>query len=238
MPVVGHFDHRNLITTPTILNAIPVDFHTVTIPELQDMTMPFKWTAGYTGLMHGIAGWFDLVFAPPSQSPSGVAGTTIEMSTGPAAERTHWQQVRFLFKEPLAVNATETIQGWMRAIVNDMRSYTIYVEVVVGDRVSLSDPAKLDTETFARGTSQQDEHPSRRRGRWELHEQTYNYSYTPGLVPDHKPEYSCLYQPESQIEQSLIIPNFIDQQQQQQQAQPMDFATLDNVMDNYENFIN
>lgn len=220
MPVVGHFDHRNLITTPTILDTYAVDFSTVTLPELHDITMPFNWNAGYTGLMHGVAGWFDLIFAPPPYDvPVENTGTTIEMSTGPAAERTHWQQIRFLFKQPLAVNATQKIRGWMRAIVNDMRSYTIFVEVVVGDNVELSDPASINRETFA--TTTEDEHPLRRRGRWQLHEQTYNYSFTPGLLPDHKPEYSCLYQPESNIQPTVQEPSMqVD------------------VMEPYENFIN
>ncbi|KAI8142652.1 S-adenosyl-L-methionine-dependent methyltransferase [Fennellomyces sp. T-0311] len=236
MPVVGHFDHRNLITTPTLFDAYGVDFSTVTVSDLLDMTMPFKWSAAYTGLMHGVAGWFDLTFAPPpyggSSNDPNLINTTIEMSTGPAADRTHWQQVRFLFKEPLAVNSTQTIRGWMRAIVNDMRSYTIFVEVVVGDEVPLSDPAKIDTEAFA--DSSDEETPLRRRGRWELHEQTYNYSYTPGLVPDHKPEYSCLYQPESVIDQATATAN----QHPPQQGEIIDFTAMNNVMENYDNFVN
>ncbi|KAF7731863.1 hypothetical protein EC973_007694 [Apophysomyces ossiformis] len=220
MPVVGHFDHRNLITTPTFLDTYAVDFSTVSVTELQDITIPFKWTVGYTGLMHGIAGWFDLVFAPPPYDKPATeesAGTTVEMSTGPAAERTHWQQVRFLFKEPLAVNATQTLHGWMRCIVNDMRSYTIYVEVAL-DNTSVSDPASLDPKTFPE-TSETSQ-PLRRRGRWELHEQTYNYSFTPGYMPDHKPEYSCLYTPEGQLDETA--PN-------------MEFESL---MDEYEEFVN
>ncbi|KAI8375982.1 S-adenosyl-L-methionine-dependent methyltransferase [Radiomyces spectabilis] len=196
MPVVGHFDPRSLITTPTFLDRYDVNFSTITTKEMQDITIPFKWTANYTGLMHGVAGWFDLTFAPPpyDQPNPEAAGTTIEMSTGPAADRTHWQQVRFLFKEPLAVNATQVIEGWMRCIVNDMRSYTIYVEVTL-DSTQLSDPAKMDKEQFLIAN-----HPLRRRGVWELHEQTYNYSFNPGYMPEHQPEYSCLYQTEEQID--------------------------------------
>jgi len=144
MPVVGHFDPRNLITTPSAFDSYPVDFSTVTVKELQDIIIPFNWTAQYTGLMHGIAGWFDLVFAPPpydKPNPEDI-GTTVEMSTSPSAERTHWQQVRFLFKEPLAVNANQNIRGWMRCIVNDMRSYTIYIEVTATDNQVLSEPKK------------------------------------------------------------------------------------------------
>ncbi|CAG8844844.1 854_t:CDS:2, partial [Racocetra persica] len=98
MPVVGSFDPRTLIAQANPGGYV-VDFYTVTMEELQDMTIPFIWQTSYTGIIHGIAGWFDLHFSPPPSVPS---GNTIAMSTGPAAERTHWQQVRFLLKEPLA----------------------------------------------------------------------------------------------------------------------------------------
>jgi histone-arginine methyltransferase CARM1 len=224
MPVVGHFDPRSLITTPSIFDTYPVDFSTVTVEQLQDMTIPFEWTAQYTGLMHGIAGWFDLVFAPPpydKPNPEDL-GTTIEMSTSPSAERTHWQQVRFLFKEPLAVNANQRIRGWMRCIVNDMRSYTIYVEVTATDSVMLSKAETVDKDATFNEAS--DQRPLVRRGIWELHEQTYNYNYTPGMMPDHKPEYSCLYEPETRLD------NPISQQN-------IDMETM-NVMDTYDDFVN
>ncbi|KAI7863208.1 S-adenosyl-L-methionine-dependent methyltransferase [Spinellus fusiger] len=196
MPVVGHFDPRNLITTPTLADAFGVDFSTISLSELQDITMPFDWETGYTGIMHGIAGWFDLLFTSPNVQPK-TPTSVVELPTGPMAERTHWQQVRFLFREPLAVNATQRIHGWMRCIVNDTRSYTIYLEVVVGTSVQPSDPAQLNTETFLTETNSS---PVVRRGKWELHEQTYNYSYIPGQTPEHKPEYSCLYQPEARLD--------------------------------------
>jgi histone-arginine methyltransferase CARM1 len=205
MPVVGHFDPNSLLSTPTAFDGFDVDFSTVSVKELQDLTIPFRWVSNYTGIMHGVAGWFDLTFAPPPYNASSpdenlnVPSTTLEMSTGPAAERTHWQQVRFLFKEPLAVNANQVVRGWMRCIVNDMRSYTIYIETVIGDEgsvVDLHDPSTIATDrkfvddsTFS--------HPLRRRGMWELQEQTYNYTYNPGFgQAEAKPEYMCLYEPE------------------------------------------
>ncbi|KAG2188966.1 hypothetical protein INT44_004108, partial [Umbelopsis vinacea] len=208
MPVVGHFDPQSLLSAPTAFDGYDVDFSTVSVKELQDMTIPFRWVSNYTGIMHGVAGWFDLLFAPPpyntnnAQEDLNAPSTVVEMSTGPAAERTHWQQVRFLFKEPLAVNANQVVRGWMRCIVNDMRSYTIYVEAVVGDEgglVDLSDPSNIATDRkFVEDSVHA--HPLRRRGMWELQEQTYNYSYSPGMAPqESKPEYMCLYEPEGNM---------------------------------------
>lgn len=196
MPVVGHFDHRSLLYTPSSSSGYDVDFTTISLQELQDFTVPISWSLLYTGLIHGVAGWFDLAFIPPVAPPTTPPGAYVEMSTGPAAERTHWQQVRFLFKEPLGVNAGQRIQGWMRCVVNDMRSYTVTVELVVSEMgVELADPASATAED---GDAQVP-HPLRRRGTWQLHEQTYNYNYAPAFAgQDYRPEYSCLYVPEQQ----------------------------------------
>ncbi len=52
--------------------------------NLKTFTIPFTWSFPYTGVVHGIAGWFDIDLAG------------FNLSTAPSAERTHWQQVRFL----------------------------------------------------------------------------------------------------------------------------------------------
>lgn len=58
---------------------------------------------------------------------SAAAGSqsTTYMSTSPYSTPTHWQQVRFLFREPLAVNKGQRIQGKILCEVNDFRSYTL-----------------------------------------------------------------------------------------------------------------
>jgi histone-arginine methyltransferase CARM1 len=43
------------------------------------------------------------------------------MTTSPYATPTHWQQVRFLFQEPLAINKGQRIVGEMLCEVNDFR---------------------------------------------------------------------------------------------------------------------
>ncbi len=65
---------------------IIVDFRTVTKEQIQDITIPFTWVAQYTGLVHGIGAWFDI----------NLGGYIL--STAPHAEKTHWHQVRLLFK--------------------------------------------------------------------------------------------------------------------------------------------
>ncbi|KAJ1974230.1 hypothetical protein H4R35_003714 [Dimargaris xerosporica] len=176
MPVVGYFDPKSLIARPTA-DGYNVDFTSITVDDLKRFTIPFYWMCEYTGIMHGIAGWFDLKFCPPS-ALHGTVNTS--MSTSPDAPRTHWQQVRFLLQEPLAVNANQIIMGHMHCTVNDKRSYDLVVELSlcpIGTQPSDSVPADAVT----------------RRGMWLLHEQTYNYSYNPTPGQEFFPEYAGLY---------------------------------------------
>lgn len=215
MPVVGHFDPKSLLATPTPdTDGYEMDFNTITMKTLRDFVVPISWKAQYTGLMHGVAGWFDLTFSGNTESE---ASQPIEMSTGPSAEKTHWQQVRFLFREPLAVNAGQSIRGWMHCVVNDMRSYTVDIEVIVGNYGELTDPSQpfepllekqaakqvVQTEEGEEAEQAEEEEEvddlqySRRRGRWELQEQSYNYSYTGANDILTKPEHLCMYEPEN-----------------------------------------
>lgn len=223
--MVGHFDPKSLLVTPVPgTDGYEMDFNTITMKTLRDFVVPISWIVQYTGLMHGVAGWFDLLFSGNAESE---LCQPIEMSTGPAAEKTHWQQVRFLFREPLAVNSGQTIRGWMHCVVNDMRSYTVDIEVIVGLHGELSDPNQpfeplLEKQNRKRGgvirtavvenedgsieevvvVDEEEEVDdlqfTRRRGRWELHEQSYNYSYTgPSNDLLTKPEHLCMYEPQN-----------------------------------------
>ncbi|KAL7753650.1 hypothetical protein RI367_000581 [Sorochytrium milnesiophthora] len=207
MPVIGHFDPNTLMSATSAAHS--VDFMTATTADLLDFVVPIDWAMRYTGLLeqiHGLAGWFDLSFDPPPH----LAARAVYMSTSPSSPNTHWQQVRFLLLEPLAVNAGERVRGWMRCKVNAMRSYTIVAELVRCSSDSaageVTDPylpeitealesddtpdAWIDDRTTASGCG-------RRRFRWFLQEQTYSYSYNAassvGGDSSFRPEYSSLY---------------------------------------------
>jgi histone-arginine methyltransferase CARM1 len=159
LSVVGTFDPRTLLASPS---SFDIDFRTIPIPELQEFTIPISWTPNFTGIIHGIAGWFDIDFAPPPGSPSPVAFT---LTTAPQAERTHWHQIRLLLREPLAVNALQTVRGWLHMKVNDMRSYTMEAELVIGDE-PLSAPGEPATTLPSRVKS-----ATKRREIWQLQDQ-------------------------------------------------------------------
>jgi histone-arginine methyltransferase CARM1 len=152
----------------------------VTKEEIQDILIPFTWVAQYTGLIHGIGAWFDI----------NLGGYIL--STAPHAEKTHWHQVRMMLKEPLAVNAFETIYGWLRLVANPLRSYDIEAELVTGSN-PLSDPKAQSLIENRMGV----DGFSRRRGRWALHEQTYYFEDPTNNI---NPEYAGLYQPENAMQ--------------------------------------
>jgi histone-arginine methyltransferase CARM1 len=91
--------------------------------------------------------------------------------------------------EPLAVNAHETVRGWLRMVVNPMRSYDLTAEVVSGKTATLSDPKEPLVES--RGADY-----GRRISKWALHEQTYYFDqYATDSAT--KPEFLGLYEPDN-----------------------------------------
>ncbi|KAG5457119.1 MAG: S-adenosyl-L-methionine-dependent methyltransferase, partial [Olpidium bornovanus] len=177
MPVIGNFDPRCLmVPEPSSHHGYHIDFTTVTTDELRSFDVPVSWTVNYTGIVHGIAGWFDVLFEPtPCMEADPVLFPRITLSTSPSQERTHWQQVRLLLPEPLAVNAGQHVRGTVRFRANDQRSYTISagIELVCGGVAA-----------------------ERRGHTWELQDQTYNYATVPFVTDEeYRPEHHCVYPP-------------------------------------------
>lgn len=119
-PVVGCFDPRTLMSTAF---EYPINFLTVSLEHLQAFEVPFRMLATYTGVCHGIAGWFDVRFQGTDSN--------ICLSTSPFGQKTHWYQIRFLFKHPIAVNVGQALAGKLIMRVNDQRSYRVTIEVSI-----------------------------------------------------------------------------------------------------------
>ncbi|TPX68013.1 hypothetical protein CcCBS67573_g07305 [Chytriomyces confervae] len=190
-PIVGNFDHRVLMASSVSHH---VDFLTCSMDDLKDIVIPIMWTPSFTGIVHGVAGWFDIDLCG------------IILSTAPNAERTHWQQVRFVLKEPLAVNAFETVKGWFRMTVNSQRSYDVVVELNVGD-APLTNPhsgAWVNGSSMDCGEDELSDMRTR-RGKWALQEQTYWYT-NDALGPEYsKPEFMSMYP--SPFAESSMLPD-------------------------------
>lgn len=262
MPVVGPFSPSILLSDDsTATSSISIDFRTVKVEELLELKIPCRFVAGYTGLMHGIAGWFDCDFIPNSVGDS--SGTSIgtsigidsyfslpstnsnsgsgansqqneqtsgsdgledlslrdlrlsgapqqgqnsedlqvresenalkietssaavlTLSTHPAQPMTHWQQVRFLLVEPLAVNRGDVIIGELCLKANRMRSYSITAEFWLED---FGDDANSSSREDGQKRKRASTH---RSGSWELQDQLYNYN---SMRPDVSHDWFGMY---------------------------------------------
>ena len=121
-PVVGPVDPNSLMAKPA---EHVVDFNTVTPDELTRFDIRFNFIATSTGIVHGLAGWFNVSFD----------GTVLQecLTTSPDGQGTHWHQIRFLFSQPLAMNVGQRFSGTMSLSANEQRSYDLSVVGGVDD---------------------------------------------------------------------------------------------------------
>uniref|UniRef100_G1U391 Histone-arginine methyltransferase CARM1 n=1 Tax=Oryctolagus cuniculus TaxID=9986 RepID=G1U391_RABIT len=120
-PVVDTFDIRILMAksvkyTVNFLEAKEGDLHRIEIP--------FKFHMLHSGLVHGLAFWFDVAFIGSIM--------TVWLSTAPTEPLTHWYQVRCLFQSPLFAKAGDTLSGTCLLIANKRQSYDISIVAQVG----------------------------------------------------------------------------------------------------------
>jgi histone-arginine methyltransferase CARM1 len=117
MPIVGYI-------APHLMMASPVshafDFRSMPLASLAKIALPFSFTASHPGAIHGIAGWFDVSFDGSQEQ--------VRLTTAPDTPKTHWMQIRFVFKEPIAVHIGQTLQGSITLVANEQSSYTAHLE--------------------------------------------------------------------------------------------------------------
>lgn len=157
-PVVGGFDPKSLLVDAEGAVEKSFDFCDIEIEQLKDIEIPFEFVSKYTGIIHGIAGWFNVSF-----------GDGITLETGPNHQRTHWQQCRFFFRNPVAINRGQIFRGLFKMTVNDERSYNVMIEGGLKD----VDDVRVN-EVYA------------------LHEQQY-FNLTAVQYPEISNEYYSLY---------------------------------------------
>jgi histone-arginine methyltransferase CARM1 len=137
-PIVGLIDPRILMAAAAEKR---FDFLTVSISSLQEFIIPLVFDIFYTGIIHGIAGWFDVTFNGTD--------TRSFLSTSPHGPATHWQQIRFLFLKPIAVNVGQRITGTAYFYANNKRSYNIYVHCKLeGTNIITEQKYKLDEQQY------------------------------------------------------------------------------------------
>uniref|UniRef100_A0A5F9CZU0 type I protein arginine methyltransferase n=1 Tax=Oryctolagus cuniculus TaxID=9986 RepID=A0A5F9CZU0_RABIT len=119
-PIVDTFDVRILMArtikyTVNFLDAKEEDLHRVEIPFVFQMVQ--------SGLIHGLAFWFDVAFVGSL--------VTVWLSTAATEPLTHWYQVRCLLQTPLFAKEGETLSGKVLLVANKQQSYDIQIVALV-----------------------------------------------------------------------------------------------------------
>ncbi|KAM9262024.1 histone-arginine methyltransferase CARM1-like [Morus bassanus] len=121
-PIVDNFDVRILMAQTV---KYTVNFVEATEEDFHRMEIPFVFQMIQSGLIHGLAFWFDVAFVGSL--------VTVWLSTAPTEPLTHWYQVRCLLQTPLFVKEGETLSGKVLFVANKRQSYDIQIMAMVDE---------------------------------------------------------------------------------------------------------
>ncbi|XP_043106756.1 histone-arginine methyltransferase CARM1 isoform X5 [Puntigrus tetrazona] len=119
-PIVDTFDMQILMARSV---KYTINFLEAKEEDLHRLEIPFVFKLLQSGLIHGLAFWFDVAFAGSRM--------TVWLSTAPNEPLTHWYQVRCLLQTPLFAKMGQTLSGRVHLIANKRQSYDIHITAVV-----------------------------------------------------------------------------------------------------------
>ncbi|KFW69346.1 Histone-arginine methyltransferase CARM1, partial [Pygoscelis adeliae] len=108
---------------PIVVVKYTINFMEVAEEDLHRVEIPFVFQMMQSGLIHGLAFWFDVAFVGSL--------ITVWLSTAPTEPLTHWYQVRCLLQTPLFAKEGETLSGKVLFVANKRQSYDIQIVAVV-----------------------------------------------------------------------------------------------------------
>uniref|UniRef100_A0A2C9L7J3 type I protein arginine methyltransferase n=1 Tax=Biomphalaria glabrata TaxID=6526 RepID=A0A2C9L7J3_BIOGL len=117
-PIVDTFDIRICLAKS---NKYVIDFQSADETDLHYMEIPLTFTMMQSGMVHGLAFWFDCGFLGSDYS--------VWLSTAPTEPLTHWYQVRCLLQTPVLVKQGQTLTGLVRLTSNTRQSYDVDIEL-------------------------------------------------------------------------------------------------------------
>ncbi|XP_062301482.1 histone-arginine methyltransferase CARM1-like [Scomber scombrus] len=119
-PIVDPFDVQILMAR-SVKHCI--NFMEAKQEDLHRMEIPFVFTLLQSGLVHGLAFWFDVAYMGSK--------STVWLSTAPTEPLTRWYQVRCLLQTPLFAKLGQTLSGTVLLAVNNRNSYDIHMTATV-----------------------------------------------------------------------------------------------------------
>ncbi|XP_041822087.1 histone-arginine methyltransferase CARM1-like [Chelmon rostratus] len=119
-PIVDTFDVQILMAR-SVKHCI--NFMEVKEEDIHRMEIPFVFTLLQSGLVHGLAFWFDVAYLGSK--------STVWLSTAPSEPLTRWYQVRCLLQTPLFAKLGQTLSGTVLLAANSRQSYDIHITATV-----------------------------------------------------------------------------------------------------------
>ncbi|XP_029942105.1 histone-arginine methyltransferase CARM1-like isoform X2 [Salarias fasciatus] len=119
-PIVDTFD-VHVLMAKSVKHSI--DFLEATQEDLHRIDIPFVFPLLQSGLIHGLAFWFDVAYRGSS--------ATVWLSTAPTEPLTRWSQVRCLLQTPLFARLGQTLSGSVLLTANNRQSYDIQITATV-----------------------------------------------------------------------------------------------------------
>ncbi|XP_029303299.1 histone-arginine methyltransferase CARM1 [Cottoperca gobio] len=119
-PIVDTFDVQVLMAR-SVKHCI--NFMEAKAEDLHRIEIPFVFTLQQSGLVHGLAFWFDVAYLGSK--------STVWLSTAPTEPLTRWYQVRCLLQTPLFAKLGQTLSGTVLLAVNNRQSYDIHISATV-----------------------------------------------------------------------------------------------------------
>jgi histone-arginine methyltransferase CARM1 len=137
-PIVDTFDIR-ICLAKTERHVI--DFYKTNETELHCIDIPLEFHILQSGIVHGLAFWFDVAFIG--------TGATVWLSTSPTEPLTHWYQVRCLLEQPIFVKEGQMLSGRVIMQANMKQSYDVTIECqVVGTSTNSKNSLDLKNPYF------------------------------------------------------------------------------------------
>lgn len=98
-----------------------LNLYNSTVQGVQHLSCKLNLKFEQDSTVHGLVGWFDCYFDSLTKS--------VVLSTSPFADTTHWKQAIFPFKDPMSVNAGQSISGTVDIYRSNSRALKVEIKL-------------------------------------------------------------------------------------------------------------